>query len=224
MEARALAQRPAPVEDPLAALDQLGEVDETDGLTFHRALTRGEAGKSESPKRAEAKPESKRAEAKVEPPKKPEPLKKPEVPDPPRPAELAPMVAEATPEPKPPTAAPGAAAAAPAPKPVKPEPKPEPLPAARAQVLEKKPAKKPDGATSHFTLQLSAFPDKADAEEFMHRIQAAGYKPFVVASEIPGKGLFYRVRAGDYSTRQAALDAKTEFERKQRLIAYVAKL
>ena len=58
----------------------------------------------------------------------------------------------------------------------------------------------------------------------MHKIQSAGYKPFLVASEIPGKGVFFRVRVGDYGSRQAAVDAKSEFERKQRIIAYVAKL
>ena len=41
LEARALALTPAPVEDPLAALDQLGEADDADeGLTFHKALTK----------------------------------------------------------------------------------------------------------------------------------------------------------------------------------------
>jgi len=38
------------------------------------------------------------------------------------------------------------------------------------------------------------------------------------------KGVFFRVRVGDYGSRQAAVDAKSEFERKQRIIAYVAKL
>src|SRR5436305_3013974 len=39
IEARALALQPAPIEDPLAALDQLGDADEADeGLTFHKAL------------------------------------------------------------------------------------------------------------------------------------------------------------------------------------------
>ncbi len=104
-------------------------------------------------------------------------------------------------------------------------PKPQALPAARPQVVaQAAAAKKPDATANHFTLQLSAFPDKQDAEEFMKKIQSAGYKPFLVASEIPGKGIFYRVRVGDYASRQAAVDAKTEFERKQRIIAYVAKL
>src|SRR5215470_2367094 len=50
LEARALAMQPPPVEDPLAALDQLGDADEAaDGLTFHKALTREGA-------RAEAHP------------------------------------------------------------------------------------------------------------------------------------------------------------------------
>src|SRR5438477_10377513 len=38
LEARALALAPPPVEDPLAALDQLGDADDTAGLTFHKAL------------------------------------------------------------------------------------------------------------------------------------------------------------------------------------------
>ena len=41
IEARALALAPAPIEDPLAALDQLGDADEADeGLTFHKAPIR----------------------------------------------------------------------------------------------------------------------------------------------------------------------------------------
>ncbi|HEX4458240.1 MAG TPA: SPOR domain-containing protein, partial [Polyangia bacterium] len=109
----------------------------------------------------------------------------------------------------------------------------KPLPPTKAQVVQSTPnpankkgdaVKKADPLQSHFTLQLSAFPDKSDAEEFMHKIQTAGYKPFLVASEIPGKGVFFRVRVGDYASRQSAVDAKAEFERKQRIIAYVAKL
>jgi len=182
IEARALALQPAPIEDPLAALDQLGDADEADeGLTFHKALTPPKAEMPKKPEKAAEKP----VVEEEAPPTRSEPkkieVKKPE-----------------------------------APKPA--------LPAARPQVVQQQPTKKPDATASHFTLQLSAFPDKADAEEFMRKIQSAGYKPFLVASEIPGKGVFYRVRVGDYGSRQAAVDAKTDFEKKQRIIAYVAKL
>src|SRR5438094_7290323 len=46
LEARALAMQPPAVEDPLAALDQLGDADEAaEGLTYHKALTRGAAAR-----------------------------------------------------------------------------------------------------------------------------------------------------------------------------------
>src|SRR6476661_6138024 len=71
IEARALAMQPAPIEDPLAALDQLGDADEADeGLTFHKALT---PPKAELPRKTE-KAEKPVVEAKkVEP--KPQPAK-----------------------------------------------------------------------------------------------------------------------------------------------------
>ena len=75
-----------------------------------------------------------------------------------------------------------------------------------------------------FTLQLSAFPDRGEAEQFLQKMQSAGYKPFLVQSDVPGHGVYFRVRVGDYSNRKAAADAKADFERRQHLIAYVAKL
>lgn len=156
LEARALALEPAPIDDPLAALDQLGEARED--LTFQQALTREERPRHSEP----AKPE-------------PTPPKSPQI-------------------------------------------------VATAPPAKKSDAGKKPEAGGHFTLQLSAFPERSEAEEFMHKIEAAGYRPFVVASEIPGKGVFYRVRVGDFTSRQSALAAKNEFERKQRMIAYVAKL
>jgi len=212
LEARALALSPAPVADPLAALDQLGEAEDGDGLTFHKALT----GKKE---KAEKLDEPKAEAPKVAEVPRPEPK-----------VELPKLGPNRTPEARGPAV--GIGEAPNKVDPPKPEPAREavaakaPLPAGKPQVVAQpaQNAKKPDAAVAHFTLQLSAFPEKSDAEEFMKKIQAAGYKPFLVASEVPGKGIFYRVRVGDYTTREAAMNAKTEFERKQRIIAYVAKL
>jgi cell division septation protein DedD len=201
--------QPPAIEDPLAALDQLGDADEAaEGLTYHKALTHSASDKRTATKAS--------AEPIVEAPR-PAPAPKPEAP-----VRLpaAPSLASlpAAPSPMPPFAAGAMNGAA---REVRP-----PLPAGKPQVVAAAP-KKPDAkpaAGPRFTLQLSAFPERADAEEFMHKIQAAGYKPFLVASEIPGKGTFWRVRVGDYASKQAAADAKIEFERKQRMIAYVARL
>src|SRR5206468_5363119 len=75
IEARALALQPAPLEDPLAALDQLGDADEVDeGLTFHKAL---------APPKAD-KPAAESKKAVVEPKKadKPAPVEAKKVPPP----------------------------------------------------------------------------------------------------------------------------------------------
>jgi cell division protein FtsN len=44
-----------------------------------------------------------------------------------------------------------------------------------------------------------------------------------VAADIPGRGVWYRVRVGDFASQKAALDAKSELERKLHIIAYVTK-
>lgn len=221
IEARALALQPAPIEDPLAALDQLGDADEADeGLTFHKALTPPRALEPKSARALEPKADKADKLDKLDKLDKADRADKADKVDKPKST---------------PAAAPGSIddkldapsetpLAAKKPEPQKSQPKAAPLPPSRPQVVQAPAAKKPDATAAHFTLQLSAFPDKGDAEEFMRKIQAAGYRPFLVASEIPGKGVFFRVRVGDYATRQAAVDAKVEFEKKQRIIAYVAKL
>jgi DedD protein len=77
-----------------------------------------------------------------------------------------------------------------------------------------------DKGKGKFLLQLSSFPDRAEAEAFARKF--AGQNAYVVASEIPGKGTWYRVRVGSYGTMQEATAAKTNFERDHNVIAYVA--
>ncbi len=244
IEARALALQPAPIEDPLAALDQLGDADEADdGLTFHKALAarQDKSEKADKPDKAEPVKPAKVADKSDKPDAKLDAKADAKLDAKADKADKGALTAmtddDLDVKSEPSSGKPEAVAAKDGDTVAKKKPDaksaalaPKPLPPTKAQVVQATPAKKPDAnkktdvAQSHFTLQLSAFPEKSDAEEFMHKIQTAGYKPFLVASEIPGKGVFFRVRVGDYASRQSAVDAKAEFERKQRIIAYVAKL
>ncbi len=210
LEARSLALQPPSIDDPLAALDQLGDVEE-EGLTFHHSLTHGAKQKPGA-----ASSHSSASSPTSSPSAAPSP---------------SPVSASAASVASSPSAAPAASAPSPAASPsAKPAPAPSPgaKPAspspAVASAKPTAPATPPPSVPGHFTLQLSAFADKADADAFVKRMQGSGYKPFVVASEIPGKGVFYRVRLGDYTNRESATAAKEELEKKQSVVAYVTKL
>jgi septal ring-binding cell division protein DamX len=71
-----------------------------------------------------------------------------------------------------------------------------------------------------YSLQLSSFQDKSEAEAFAQKFD--GERPYMVVSEIPGKGTWYRVRVGDYASAKDAVAAKQSFEKKHSVIAYVA--
>jgi cell division protein FtsN len=71
-----------------------------------------------------------------------------------------------------------------------------------------------------FTLQLSSFQDRGEAERFAAKFGSE--KTYLVVSEIPGKGTWYRVRTGDFGTAKDAFAGKLAFEKKHGVIAYVA--
>ena len=183
LEARAIAMETPTAEDPLAQLDQLGDLEDED-LTYHRALTR-DVHKTDKVARPAA------TAAVVAPPLA-TPVAVAPKPTAPKPAVKLPTLAETTVEP--------------------------------AHATAMKSDKEGGVATNHFTLQLSAFSAKRDADDFMRRVQAAGYHAFIVSSDLPGKGVLYRVRVGDYGTKDAALAEKVSVEKKLRVAAYLAKI
>ena len=188
--------------DPLAALDRL---EGSGGLSFHGALTGSAApsdventiGDIEKARLAQAKPPAK-PEAKPEP--KPEPKVEAKV--------------EVKPEPK---------------VEVKPEAKIEVKPEPIAEVKKPDKKKKPhdDVVVSDdkvkFTLQLSSFQDKGEADTFLASVRGAGYAAYITDADVDGK-TFYRIRVGSYRSIDAANDAKSEFEKTTKKSAYVTRL
>ncbi len=76
---------------------------------------------------------------------------------------------------------------------------------------------------SLFTLQLSSFQDRAEAERFIQNLRVSGMKPFIITANIPGRGIWYRVRLGEFKSWEEAAQAKEKIEKEQKIIAYVAK-
>jgi cell division protein FtsN len=103
---------------------------------------------------------------------------------------------------------PGKPAAAPA--------KPEVIAAAGSNV-----ATPPAGR--HFTLQMKAFAKPEDAEAFAAPLRANGHDIRVEAHEIKGR-IWHRVRMGEFETWEEGLQAKTDFEKHEKTIAYVVRL
>jgi cell division septation protein DedD len=75
-----------------------------------------------------------------------------------------------------------------------------------------------------FTLQLSSFQDKSEAEAFLATTKAAGFQPYLTEADVSGKGMFYRVRLGSYRSLEAANDAKAEYEKSAKKTAQVMRL
>ena len=82
---------------------------------------------------------------------------------------------------------------------------------------------KPEGKV-RFTLQLSSFQDKAEAEAFLSAMKSAGFQPYLTEADVGGKGTFYRVRLGSFRSLEAASDAKAEYEKTSKKTAQVMRL
>ena len=112
------------------------------------------------------------------------------------------------------------------------EAKAAPVPAKKAS-SQQPPAKKKasedstepgaKGKKESFSLQLSAFQERHEAEQFMLKLKQSGLKPYMVTTSIPGRGIWFRVRVGDYSNWEDALVAKENFEQRHKIIAYVTR-
>ena len=166
------------------------------------------------------------------------------------PSQPAPAVKVVTPKPAPAEPAPAPKAPAETPRapeaaeqrlaqaPAAPSPAPEPARAeaprgkvAEAAIATRAIARAPQqpaaprpaevSAGGAFTLQLSAYQVRAEAERFAARLRDRGYAPYIVAAQVPGKGTWHRVRMGSFATKEAAARYLADFKRETQLAAFV---
>ena len=75
-----------------------------------------------------------------------------------------------------------------------------------------------DGA---WTVQLSAYQDKGEADRFAAGLRDKGYAPYIVEASIPGKGTWFRVRMGRFGNKDAASRYMEDFRRETSMNAIV---
>ena len=73
----------------------------------------------------------------------------------------------------------------------------------------------------HFTVQIGASQDHADAQKLESRARLAGLKPYVVEARLGNRGTWYRVRVGAFNDKDAANNFRRDVERELRVTAMV---
>ncbi len=77
------------------------------------------------------------------------------------------------------------------------------------------------GAKHHYTVQTASYPDRGMAEDEVKRLKKRGFAAFIVSSELPGKGMWHRVRLGSFSNRGAAEKLQKAIHEKERILTIV---
>jgi len=66
-----------------------------------------------------------------------------------------------------------------------------------------------------YTVQIASFPDKDIAKEMEESLKAKTYPAYIKAASLPNRGTWYRVRIGEFTTKQEALLYMESLKREQ---------
>ncbi|MFO0599434.1 MAG: SPOR domain-containing protein [Myxococcaceae bacterium] len=76
-------------------------------------------------------------------------------------------------------------------------------------------------ADGSWTMQLSAYQDRGEADRFAAGLRDKGYAPYIIEANIPGKGTWYRVRMGRFANKDAATRYMDDFRRETAMTAII---
>jgi DedD protein len=77
-------------------------------------------------------------------------------------------------------------------------------PPARQPEGKPEPQKASEDESKSLTVQVASVRDGQDADRLVEKLQKAGYPAYRAIGKVPGKGIWYRVRVGQYATRADA--------------------
>lgn len=96
----------------------------------------------------------------------------------------------------------------------------KPQPKASAKKTEKPPQPAAAGK-GKFTLQVRSFPDRDKAEELVEHLRQRGFDAYLNEGELPGKGRWFRVRLGRFSSKDLAEKYRQNFVQKEKTEAII---
>ncbi len=96
-------------------------------------------------------------------------------------------------------------------------------PAMKSQAQSKKEPeiKAPLNARLHYTIQIAAYQEKGMAEADVKKLKKLGYAAFIVSSDLPDKGTWYRVRLGSFAKKGAAERLQGQLRTKEGISSFV---
>lgn len=96
-----------------------------------------------------------------------------------------------------------------------------PQAAASRQEPQKPKASAPKPVGIKYSIQIASYPDKDMADEEVKGMKKRGYAAFWVATQIPDKGMWYRVRVGSFTNKAQADKLAQELKNKEGLNPFV---
>ncbi len=77
------------------------------------------------------------------------------------------------------------------------------------------------GMDGGYQVQVASFKDQAEADKFVDDLRRRGHKAFRQAANVPGRGVWHRVRIGSFDTAYEATLYQRKLEKEERISAIV---
>jgi DedD protein len=91
--------------------------------------------------------------------------------------------------------------------------------AAQVATSEAQPAA--SGHEGGYQLQVSSFRTQGEADQFATELRARGHKAYTVEAHVPGRGTWYRVRIGPFTSQHAAAAYRSGFEGREHVVPFI---
>ena len=79
----------------------------------------------------------------------------------------------------------------------------------------------PAGREGGYQLQVSSFRTQNEADTFSGQLRTRGHKAYVVEAHVPGRGTWYRVRVGPFTSQHAAASYRSGFEGREHVVPFI---